>query len=110
MGCVDAGSLKHRIVVEQSARESDEMGGSTLTWSTFATLWASITPMKAGEVFWAKHLEHRVTHKIMIRYYEGITAAMRISFDSRYFHVKAVRNIDEKNEWMELVAEEGVAT
>lgn len=111
MGCgaVEIGELKKRIVIETVTQTSDGIGGFTETWATFVSAWASINPMKANEVFWAGHLEHRVTHKIMIRYQSGVLPKMRVSFGGRYFYIKGVRNIDEMNRFLELMCEEGVA-
>jgi len=110
MGCSQVGvhQLRHRITIQNRTQSSDGMGGVTESWSTFATVWASIDPMKAGEVFWARHIESRVTHKVMIRYLNGLTTSMRFTFGGRTFQIKGIRNLEERRQWMEIVAEEGV--
>lgn len=110
MGCSEIGvnQLQHRIVIQTRSQASDGAGGVTETWSTFATVWASIEPMRANEVFWARHLEARVTHKVIIRYLANLTTSMRFTFGGRTFQIKGVRNLKEENRWLEIVAEEGV--
>ncbi len=110
MGCgeVTVGEMKHRIAIETKTRVTDGMGGGTITWANFSTVWSKIEPRSANETFWAKHLEHRVTHKITIRYLAGVTSEMRIVFGARVFQIKGVRNLEERNRWLVLDCEEGV--
>ena len=112
MGCsqVEIGEMRNRIIIQSQTRTADSMGGFTVAWAEFKTVWAKVEPMSASQVFWARHLEHRVTHRITMRYLAGVTSDMRISFGSRIFHIKGIRNIEERNRFMELVAEEGAAS
>lgn len=107
MKCCMAGEMRHRITIQQRSLASDGIGGSTETWSTLATVWSKIEPMSAGQVAWASSLEHRVTHKITIRYRSDLTSDMRIQYGGRIFHVKGYRNLEERNLWTEINAEEG---
>ncbi len=114
MGCkscqeVSASDLRERIVLEVKTETQDEVGGRVITWSTYVSAWAQITPKSASESFFARHLEHRVTHLVLIRYVTGVTASMRVKFGSRYFAIKGVKNIEEKNQLLELSCEEGAA-
>lgn len=104
-----AAQLKERITLETATRTSDELGGGTITWSTFTGAWAMIKPKTANEAFWAKHLEHRVTHMVVIRYVANVSPTMRVKFGSRYFAIKGVKNVDEANQFLELNCEEGAA-
>lgn len=110
MGCDDVcvGEMKHRITIETPTRSTDGIGGFTSTWATFASAWASITPVAAREDFHASRLEHRVTHKIMIRYVASVTSNMRVVFGSRTFQIKGIKNLEERNRFLELKCEEGV--
>ena len=108
--CGKIGAMRHRITIETPTRVSDGMGGATITWATHATAWSKVEPMSANQVFWARHLEHRVTHKITLRYVAGITSDMRVSFESRIFHIKGIRDLEERNRFIELTCEEGAAS
>lgn len=105
------GKLSHRIVIEKAELTSDGMGGQSETWSPFATLWAEIRPLKAWQQAHADTLEHRVTHQIRIRYRSGITSDMRVSFDSRIFQIKSIKDADdERKKFLLLMSEEGAAS
>ena len=71
---------------------------------------ASLEPLRGGEALRALQLEDRVTHRITTRYRAGITAKMRIRFKSRLFNIRSVINVEEANRFLEIMAEEGVAT
>lgn len=101
------GRMRHEIVVQQVSRAADGQGGFTETWSTFATVWAAIDPVSAYQQFQAEALQHRVTHKITMRYLSGLTSDMRISFGGRLFHIQSFRDFEEKGKFHEVQAEEG---
>lgn len=102
--------LRKRITIQSVTRVSDGVGGFTESWSTFATRFAAIEPTKAFQIRWADHLEHRVTHKITLRYLSGVTSDMRVVYGSRTFHIRAIRNPEERNRFLELICEEGAAS
>lgn len=116
MGCgsdcstYSASQLDKRITLETPTRTDDGIGGGDITWATFQGAWAKIEPKSANDAFWAKHLEHRVTHKVIIRYVAGVTSKMRVKYGSRYFAIKGVKNVDEASQFLELNCEEGAAT
>ena len=106
----DIGKFKHRIVVETPNLTPDGMGGNTEVWTTFATVWAKLESKRAVSKWFAGNLEHRVTHRITLRYLPGIESNMRISYDSRIFQIHGILDIDEGKRFHELSTEEGSAS
>lgn len=104
------GKLRHQITIQQNTRSSDGSGGYSYTWSTFATIWGSVSPPNARQRFFADRLEHNITHVVVIRYMSGITSDMRISHDGRYLQIHGIRNPDERGISLELMCEEGQAS
>jgi SPP1 family predicted phage head-tail adaptor len=102
--CAD--KLNKRIVIESKTQTPDDYGGNTVAWATFATVWAQIKPIKWLERFHSEKLENEVTHKIVIRYKTGIKANMRILYDSRYFQITGITDIDEAKRYIEILAQE----
>ncbi len=101
--------LRHRIVIEEVALTGDGLGGQTELYSTHATVWAKIEPVSANQISFSQSLEHRVTHKITVREYSGLVlkSDMRITFESRIFHIRSFRNMLERDKFIEIMAEEG---
>jgi len=111
MKCCDlhAGMLKHSVTIKSKGLTADGIGGGAVTWSTVATCRANVSPISAGEAYRFGQLNATVTHKVLIRYRTGITAAMSVVFGSRYFQIRGIKNIEESSRWLELACEEGVA-
>ena len=105
-----AGDLRHRITIQSSVKTGDGGGGFTVAWSNLATVRGKIEPLRGREQLHGMQLEARVTHRILIRYRSDVTAANRILFGTRTFNIRSVLNVDERNRWLEILAEEGVAT
>lgn len=104
------GKLRHRVILQAPNETADGAGGWTLTWTDVATVWAAIEPLKGAERLKAQRLEASVTHKVTIRHRDGVTAKQRLKFGTRFFNIRAVINRGERDRFLELLAEEGVAT
>jgi len=105
-----AGDLRNRIKFEERTLTPDSIGGSTESWAVFYECWAEIKPANASQVWQARQISHRITHKIKIRYTTGIKADMRINFGGRIMQIKKVINVDERNTWLDIEANEGDAS
>lgn len=107
------GSLRHRITIEAGSHAEDSGGGLSNPWAsptTVAKVWAAIRPLSGIERLRAQQLEEPVTHKIVLRYRADIRADHRVNFKGRIFNIRSVINVEERNRWLELMCEEGVAT
>ncbi len=78
--------------------------------STINLVWGKVEPLTGGERLRAMQIEDRLSHRIVIRHRPGITPAMRVRFGSRVFNIRAAINREERNRFLELLCEEGVAT
>lgn len=104
-----ASRLRHRVIIEQPIEAADGAGGLQVTWQEFTTIWAEIFPRRADEQLFAGQLAKLASHKISVRYLSGLNTKMRINFDGRIFNIVSILNINERNEMLEILAEEGVA-
>lgn len=101
-----AGHLRHRITVQQAATAPNAYGEPIATWSTYLTAWASIEPASGREYQAAATQQQAVTHKVRMRYRDGVTPEMRIKFTDRtstdrYFDIESV--IEPQVRGVELV-------
>ena len=103
------GPLRNRIVIEEKSATQDAEGGEVVTWATFATVWASMQSITGREFFAAAQINSSVTVKFGIRWLDGVTPAMRISFDSKLYNIVAVLDSDRRADLM-LLAEEVART
>ena len=89
-----AGDLWTRIAIEAPATASNEVGEPVLTWSTFATVWASVDSLSARETERFAETVGFMTHRVSIRYLDGITSAMRIKYRDRILEIGQILERD----------------
>ena len=92
------GNLRHQISIEQATESFDGNGELISTWTTFATVWAEITPLTGREYWSARQINAETTGKIRTRYISGLTPKMRVKFGTRIFNITGLSNIEERNE------------
>nr|WP_297388256.1 phage head closure protein [uncultured Roseateles sp.] len=113
MKCCDItpGMLIHTIDIERMTNASDGAGGQTKTWATHvAGVRAFVKPLSGREVVHSQRLDAQVSHRIMMRYRADFTPRDRIVFKGRAMQVRAIINLEERDRWFEVMADEGVAT
>jgi len=112
--------LRHRLTLQSEIQVADGAGGYSKTWQNAADLWAEIIPITsmssklasaAGkEVPFAGQIQAEISHRVLLRYRDNVTPAMRFLFENRAFNIRHVANIDERDEVLELLVQEGVAS
>lgn len=100
------GKLRHRLVIETRETTPDGAGGEVVTWAAGATIWASIEPLSGVELLRRDRLSGTLTHRITVRYREGIAPAMRFRLMDRIFEIAVVRDVDERHRWLDCLCEE----
>jgi len=102
------GDMSHRVIIAKPALTTDHQGGHVETWTTVATVWASIEPVSKGQqVFFSEQLQLRVTHKIVIRYRTDIAISQRITEGTTEYRVRACTAQKGGQHFTEILAEEG---
>ncbi len=109
----------NRIVVQRQVLVADLYGGQDNTWTTAGTYWAWIKPVSTYEQVQNQMLQAGAGHKFIIRFNSAlkdikVTASYRITFDSRVFNIKGIKNFDIDlssygNSFQEILAEENGA-
>ena len=114
---IKAGQLRHKIEIQAQSETRDAGGGMTLVWTKIANSsgdaneWASIEPLSGSELIRGMQLQSPVTHRITIRYRKDLSylTQYKVVHGSRIFNIKALRNLGERNRYIEMLAEEGTA-
>ena len=101
-----AGTLRHRVIIEQLTTGQDAAGGVTESWTTFKTVWADISPLNNREFWEAQKINPEITGRVRVRYQDGFKSNMRIKYGTRYFYIVTPINPKEKNEILELYYKE----
>lgn len=107
---LSAGKLRNPIEIQQLTNTPDGQGGFNTTWATiYPNVMAKIKPVSGGERMRAMQLNATISHRIFLRYIDGIKPAMRVKFGDRLFQIRLPLNLEERDRWLELHCEEGVA-
>jgi SPP1 family predicted phage head-tail adaptor len=101
-----AGELNKRVELQYSTRVPDGLGGYTTTWVRAATVFAAIWPTSANEITAANATSMVVSHRIRIRYRNGLKSSWRIKFGLRYFNIVSIVNPNEQNRLLDLMCKE----
>lgn len=109
-GMVIAGNMRQRIRIEQPVLAADGLGGGVRSWQTVTTVWGEITTLSGNEHFAAGQLASQISHRITLRWREGVTPEMRLAFGTRIFAIRAILERDGKRRSMEILVEEGAGS
>ena len=80
--------------------EVSDTGELIKTYTQYAEVWAAVRTLSGRERNAAQQVQASLSHEITVRYSSDTSVAKpsdRIVYDSRYFDIKDVRNIDEAN-------------
>jgi SPP1 family predicted phage head-tail adaptor len=104
---MQAGKLRNRITITAPDDAGSDWGGE-YTYSTFATVWASIEPLSGREIMDLRQDNAEVSHRIICRYVKGVKPSMRISFQGKTYYITAVMDAQSRHEYLEILAREEV--
>ena len=109
-----APKLRHVIALQRPVSVKDAVGGFSMAYDTLANPRAEITPLSTRDRFLAAQSQSEATHRITIRFDNRVVdmdGSWRILFGARTFMIEGFpRNLDERNQWLEIIAIEGLRT
>lgn len=105
MRLVEPGKLCHYVTIEALALTDEPDGTTSEEWNG-ENRHAHIEPLQGRELFEAQQMKGEATHRITMRWYDGLTPKHRIKFGTRTFNIVSVRNIDEANRMTVAVCKE----
>jgi len=106
---IRAGRLRRRLHLQQTNQTRTASGGYTDVWTTTATVWGSIEPLRGREYFENAQVQGQTTHRIVIRYQSSVDSSYRVvdACDSRVFNiVGGPINPNDRNVLLELMVKE----
>lgn len=94
----EVGRRDKRVIIQESTSTTDDFNAPTVTWSTFATVWAKVTDSQSGstEHYESDQLTAVRTTTFNIRYLAGVKEKMRILYDDRFYDIDYIGRPDRK--------------
>lgn len=105
---MQAGRLRHRIVVQKKQAKVDSFGEEVISWVKHLDAWGSIEPLRGQEYLEAKQVQADVSTRIRMRWQAGITPGMRVLYGSRVFDIQSVINVFERGRELQLMCLERI--
>jgi SPP1 family predicted phage head-tail adaptor len=105
---IDPGQLKTRLVIQQPVETPDDQGGVVRTWTTFATVWAQVTPLSARRDVEADADGATQSYRIVLRSNLSLTLQHRFSDGARIYRIVNIRDRDDRR-FIEIDADVRVA-
>jgi SPP1 family predicted phage head-tail adaptor len=107
--------LTRRLTLETREVAPDGSGGQVVSWRAEGELWAEVTARTGREVFAGARPVSRVTWRILVRSapvgaVSRPRADQRLREGGRVFDILAVAEADPAGRYLEIVAEEGMAS
>lgn len=101
-----AGRLRHVVTIQEPYDGFNEYREPVRLWHDVATVRAAVEPLTGRAFFAAAQVQSDLSTRIRMRYHPEVTQKSRIKYGERYFDVRTVINIDERNRELELLCTE----
>lgn len=100
------GELRLRLTLEAPVELDDGEGGVARTWDAIADVWAAVRPLAMDERTIADRETPLLKYRITLRHRDDVSEVNRFRLGSRILIVRALRDPDERGEFLECLAEE----
>lgn len=100
-----ADRLRHKVEIQQNDGTQGATGGENEVWSTITdgACWAYIETAGVQERFTSQQFVASATHRLVVRYLDGVDPKMRVMHGSRYFDILGVSiEPEEVPQWLVL--------
>jgi SPP1 family predicted phage head-tail adaptor len=107
---IPTGKMRHFAELQQKNNVADGGGGLTTTWVKTADIWCYIRPISGTQRLENMRRNSSISHEVITRYSSNISTLNRLLFRGMSYNIEAVWSPDEKQEYLHILATEGVAT
>jgi SPP1 family predicted phage head-tail adaptor len=100
------GARARRFVLELPLERPDGFGGVIRSYAPGPELWGAMELVSAGERRRGERPESAATHRVTLRWREGVTAAMRLQAGPRRFSIRSAVDPDGRRRDLVCLVEE----
>ena len=87
---IDPGRLRERVTIQQATENRNALGETVQSWATFAERWASVDGLSSREVLLQGQQRTEVSHRVRMRYVDGLAGTMRILWRGRVLEISSL--------------------
>lgn len=99
------GRMHDRITIQSPTESYSPSGETTLSWSTFAEVWASVDGLSSRDIMQAQQANVIASHRVRIRHMDGVTHLQRVVWRGKTMEVASVTDRDNRT-LLELLVRE----
>ena len=99
------GEMRERVTVQQASSSTNSIGESLLTWATLTTVWAAINGVRSTEALADGQQESRVTHRVRLRYIDGLQHTDRFLWRGRTLQIVSLLEYENRSEHVAVCEE-----
>jgi SPP1 family predicted phage head-tail adaptor len=96
MARLPVGELRARLVLEGPIETPDRAGGVTRSWSMLGNVWCDVATLNAQQRLEAEQIGQTVTHRITLRWRDGLTTKQRLRRGTQIFLIRGVQDPDDR--------------
>lgn len=100
------GALRRRLLLEAPVETPDGAGGSLRAFETVAAVWAQVEWLSGNERWQGGRPEQATSHRITLRWRNGVDAGQRLRDGGQIFEIRAVGDPDGGRRRLVCLAEE----
>jgi SPP1 family predicted phage head-tail adaptor len=105
---IEVGQLRHRVDVEFYTETQDTAGQPIKNWALYSQRWAAVNDLRGKELFAAQERFATATTEIVMRYFNGLNATMRILHAGTIYNILHVNDVEKKHVKYVVTCETGL--
>lgn len=107
-----SGMLRIGVTFQRATKTSDGAGGYNEFWAAIsgAPTRAHVEQRSGRETFASERVEATRSVRIVTRYNASLLEGDRALIGGKAYNIRAINNVEFRNQWLEIDADGGVAT
>ena len=102
---MNIGKLSSRVALQAPQEVRSPTGEATLTWTTEATVWASVAGLSSRDILQAQQANVIASHKVIIRYRATVNPQYRLLWRGKTLEIASVSERENRT-LLELLVHE----
>ncbi len=86
------------MTVQLATETRNRLGETVQSWATYAERWASVQGLSSREVLLTGQQQTEITHRVRMRYLDGMTNSMRILWRGRVLEITSLLEHNNRSE------------
>ena len=104
MRTINIGRLNKRVTILKKTDTVNSLNQKTKSFVEVKTVWASVAPVRGSERYELQKIYEEITHRIYMRYVEGIHSDMYIKYKDTVYEIQSVIDVDLGHKLLEIDA------